>query len=148
MYDSKIAAKYMLALAQSEGIILNATQLQKILFIAYGVKLALDGGLLFNEAPKAWPFGPVFPRVQKHIDSYESYQIESNDLQEIAKDTETTELFIRLVKKYSKYSATQLSNWSHAVGSPWEQTTKQIGFKWNMAIPNILIENYFSKFDV
>jgi uncharacterized phage-associated protein len=38
-YDSVPVAKYLLALATEKGKNLNATQLQKLLFIAYGLFL-------------------------------------------------------------------------------------------------------------
>ena len=148
MYDSIIAAKYMLALAQSRGKILNATQLQKILFIAYGYMLAKDNELILSEAPKAWPFGPVFPRVQNKVNAYSSYNLNSPEFNDIKENEIVTSLFNQLIDKYSKYSATQLSDWSHSEGSPWDETTKQAGFKWNMVIPDILIKNYFAKVNV
>lgn len=148
MYDSIIAAKYMLALAQSKGKILNATQLQKILFIAYGYYLANNTSNLLSESPKAWPFGPVFPRVQKKVNTESSHKLSDFENLPISNDEDITDLFNKLIEKYSKYTATSLSNWSHSVGSPWEQTTRQAGFKWNMVIPDLLIENYFKNLDV
>lgn len=146
--DSKIAAKYMLALAQSKGKVLNATQLQKILFIGYGYKLANDSNNpLFSESPRAWPFGPVFPNVHKNVDAYESYSLDSDELSEIKKDKEITDLFTNLINKYSIYTATKLSDWSHSKNSPWELTKRQAGFEWNMVIPDVLIKDYFKQFE-
>ena len=49
--------------------LLNRTQINKILFYVYGVYLAEVGEPLFNDdTPKAWPYGPVFPIVNKKID--------------------------------------------------------------------------------
>lgn len=148
MLDSKIAAEYMLALAQSKGKVLNATQLQKILFIGYGYKLSKDpSDPLLSESPRAWPFGPVFPNVHKNVDAYESYSLNLDELEDIKKNTEITELFNKLIDKYSIYSATKLSDWSHSKNSPWELTKRQAGFEWNMVIPDVLIKDYFKQFE-
>lgn len=56
--------------------ILNKTQMQKILFMCYGLYLTKHNEPLFSDdTPKAWPFGPVFPR------SYKRYvEVVPNDL--------------------------------------------------------------------
>ena len=47
---------------------LNKTQINKILFYVYGVYYAETDRLLFeDDSPKAWPYGPVFPIVNKKI---------------------------------------------------------------------------------
>lgn len=47
---------------------LNKTQLQKFMYISYGVYLAITENRIFDDdTPKAWPFGPVFPRINKKI---------------------------------------------------------------------------------
>lgn len=50
------------------GALLNKTQINKLLFICYGMYLAATGGkvLFEDDTPKAWPYGPVFPRVYKN----------------------------------------------------------------------------------
>ena len=44
---------------------LNKTQVNKLLFMCYGLYLAFYGEKLFSETPKAWPYGPGFPNVYK-----------------------------------------------------------------------------------
>lgn len=57
-YDSRLAAKYLLSIADNKGVALNTTQTQKLLYIAYGTCLAKhDGHRLLDESPQAWPFG-------------------------------------------------------------------------------------------
>jgi len=147
-YNSIVAAKYLLALANEMGIILNATQMQKLLFIAYGYVLANEGFSLCDETPKAWPFGPVFPRVQKKVTTDKVIILSDPDLSEIKMDQYVTKLFTDVISKYHKFSASQLSNWSHMKDSPWEKTTKMEGFKWNQYIPDEYITSYFLDFDV
>lgn len=147
-YDSVIAAKYLLALAYKKGIILNVTKVQKMLFIAYGYFLAKHDHVFLSEAPKAWPYGPVFPRTRKKVDFGKIISTDDPTLTEIVQDSSVTEVFDRIIDKYSPYTASQLSDWSHMKGSPWDKTTKQSGFDWNYPIPNDFIKDYFLKVNV
>ncbi|MEA5403896.1 type II toxin-antitoxin system antitoxin SocA domain-containing protein [Arcicella sp. DC2W] len=147
-YDSITAAKYMVALAREQNKLLNATQLQKLLFIAYGFALAKSDSneSLLNESPRVWPFGPVFPKVHSQFKYFDS-NIDKDSLGAIAQDVEVTTLFNKIINSYSRYSASQLSDWSHSKGSPWEITTRDNGYVWDTTISDEVIMNYFKKFD-
>lgn len=147
-YDSVKAAKYLLALAYSKGIVLNVTKVQKMLFIAYGYFLAAHNHQLLTEAPKAWPFGPVFPRTRKRIDFGKIVPLTDPDLADISEDEFVTNAFNNIIDKYADFTASQLSDWSHMKGSPWDKTTKQTGFDWNQTIPDNFIKDYFSEVNV
>ncbi|MDI9365051.1 MAG: DUF4065 domain-containing protein [Flavobacterium sp.] len=147
-YDSVIAAKYLMALANKQGIVLNVTKVQKMLFIAYGYFLSKYNHVLLKESPKAWPYGPVFPRTRNKINYGTIISIADNDFLEIANDELVTEVFTDIINKYSGYTASQLSDWSHMKGSPWDKTIKQPGFDWNQQIPDNFITNYFLEVNV
>ena len=147
-YDSVTAAKYLMALAFRKGIVLNVTKVQKMLFIAYGYFLSKYNHVLLKESPRAWPYGPVFPKTRKEIDFGKIIDVNDPDLKEIAQDELVTQAFERIIDKYSRYSASQLSDWSHMTGSPWHRTTQQRGFDWNHAIPNAFIKDYFLEVNV
>jgi len=68
-HDSVTAANYLRAYAYDKGVNLNVTQVQKLLFLAYGIGLAKFKTKLVGEEPKAWPYGPVFPRARKNFDT-------------------------------------------------------------------------------
>lgn len=147
-YDSVIAAKYLLALAYKKGIVLNVTKVQKILYIAYGYFLSKYEHPIVNEQPRAWPFGPVFPRTRKKVEYNIIIEVSNPIFDEIRQNEELTTKFDSIIDKYSPYSASQLSEWSHSVGSPWYQSTKLNGFNWNQAIPDLFIQSYFKEFNV
>jgi len=147
-YDSVTVAKYLLALAYRERIVLNVTKVQKLLFIAYGYFLAKKDHVLVDEAPRAWPFGPVFPKTRKRIDYGKMVDLQDPALKEISQDAEVTEVLSKIIKRYSEFSASQLSDWSHMPGSPWDKTTRQSGFNWDAPIPDDFIKEYFSSFDI
>lgn len=147
-YNSITVARYMLALSSERDIKLNVTQIQKLLYIVYGYFLANYNHRIFDEQPKTWPYGPVFPKTRNKVDFSTRYKITDDEFIEIKSDKILTDIIISVTGKYSKYSAAQLSEWSHMEGSPWELTTKQQGFNWNQPIPDNLIKNYFEELNV
>jgi len=135
-------------------VLLNKTQINKILFYAYGQYLAKTGELLFtDDSPKAWPYGPVFPIVNKKIDTEEVVTGFSDDKIAAYKSNETAyHIVVNAVKKLHDVSAYKLTQWSHQKGSPWyvtlfgegdEQPDKEV--KWNTPISQNLIEEYFKR---
>lgn len=147
-YDSVVVAKYLLALAYQKGIVLNVTKVQKLLFILYGYFLARHNQVLLNEKPKAWPFGPVFPKTRKGVDFGKVIDIADNSLSEIAADPMVTEALNKIIDTYASFSATQLSDWSHMPGGPWDKATKETSFTWNQPIPDEYIKEYFSEIEI
>lgn len=131
---------------------LNKTQLQKFMYISYGIYLALTGEkILEDDTPKAWPFGPVFPRVRKkvnvEVEPFEPVFIaEYNALSE----NEPLKKVIEFVTStFKDYSAKALSDWSHQDDGPWYQTVYPNGNtseeKWNQVIDDNKIKTYFQK---
>lgn len=147
IYDSVLVARFLLALAFKKGIVLNVTKVQKLLYIAYGFFLGQKGRKLLNESPKAWPYGPVFPRTRKKVDYSKVISLEAEEFHEIKEDQEVVEFLDKLIDKYSVFTASQLSEWSHTKGSPWDKATKEAGFNWNSPISDELITEYFSELD-
>ena len=65
--DSILLAKSLRHMAVIEGIELTQSQIQTILYIAYGVRLATKGERLTSEHPQMWQYGPVFPRAYNKL---------------------------------------------------------------------------------
>lgn len=128
------------------GVILNKTQMQKILFICYGLCLAkFDRPLFTDDEPRAWPFGPVFPRTYRSyvevippnltIAEKEEYLKEINILREIS----------QIVDLCYNISANRLSEWSHLKDSPWYKTVfRDENVQWNRTIDNDVIKDFFN----
>lgn len=147
-YDSVLIAKYMLSLAYEKRIALNITKVQKMLYMAYGYFLS-KGRQISTEAPKAWPYGPVFPRTRKNVDYQNILTLDNEIFDEIKVDNELTDKLNDIIAKYAGFTATELSDWSHMDGGPWDRTTKQDGFKWGItAIPDEFIKEYFDELNV
>lgn len=141
--DSVLLAKYIIKQAQKKGIYdMSITKLQKLLY-------ALDGGLLshninaVDEYCQAWQYGPVYPKVFTKINpedfnkNYDNLNIDEIESKEHA---DTIKKMVEIVlDNFGKYSAGQLSAWSHRNGSPWSQTPK------NEKISKNLMREYFSR---
>ena len=105
------------------GVVLNKTQVNKLLFMCYGFYLSQKGERLFTESPKAWPYGPVFPTVYKRF-GYRNMPVTLSECQKKAFNSNelALKICISIVDKYCYTSAYNLSVWSHQKGSPWYQT--------------------------
>ena len=147
-YDSVIGAKLLLALAYEKGIVLNTTKVQKMLYILYSYYMAKHDIQIFSETPKAWPYGPVFPRTRKKVEFGIVYKRDNSDLSEIIAEDDLVNKFNSVLDIYSKFTAGQLSDWSHMKDSPWERATKLQGFKWGDFIPDDYIKEYFSNLEI
>lgn len=131
---------------------LNKTQVNKLLFICYGFSLALyDKRPFDDDTPKAWPFGPVFPRVYKRF-QYNDYSVSQEVIDAIAKETWLNTIIKSVVKSFHTWTASELTEWSHREGSPWYQTVygeplKEGEKQWNKEIPDDVIKAYFTPKD-
>ena len=147
-YDSVLGAKLLLALAYEKGIVLNVTKVQKMLYIIYSYFMAKHNIQLFIERPKAWPYGPVFPKTRKRVNYGIVYKRDQTELKDLLSEAELVAKFTSVITIYSKFSASELSDWSHMCGSPWDRTTKIPGFKWGDRIPDAFIKEYFSNLEI
>ena len=127
--------------------ILNKTQMQKLLFICYGLYLSKHNKPLFSDdTPKAWPFGPVFPRSYKRYVEAIPSDLSTDDKKAFLDDKETLIEITEVVDSYYKYSANTLSEWSHQKNSPWAKTVFSDGdnsVSWNKPIDPDTIKAYF-----
>lgn len=136
---------------------LNKTQINKILFYVYGVYYARKNKKLFDDdTPKVWPYGPVFPKVNKKVNVDE---IITSFPQDVVKEFNNNKFVLELVKSavdaMYDMSAITLTRWSHKEGSPWYKSLYKkdnkgniIGQnKWNSPIEMGYIKEYFSNKD-
>lgn len=128
-------------------VILNKTQVNKLLFMCYGTYLSLMDAKLFDESPKAWPFGPVFAKVYKTFDRKEMPILISDEKRKQFNDNiPALNICCAIIDKYSNVSAYNLSMWSHREGSPWYKTVYTGSpIVWNKVIEDDIIKEYFKE---
>lgn len=140
--DSVILAKSLRHMAVIEGIDLTQSQIQTILYIAYGVRLATKNERLTSEHPQMWQYGPVFPRAYNRLrkeadDGSQEYDSLRN---------EHPDIFQYLTNCFRRYAWTKaciLVAPHVADGSPWADTRKSNPDSWGVRIEDDLIREWF-----
>ena len=140
--DSVLVAKALQWMACTHEVSLNGSQIQTILYNAYGVWLATKGERLFEEHPQVWQYGPVFPRAYKHLkknvgDGKVEYDMLRNEC------PERFEFIRRCFQRFAWTSAGVLCAPHTADGSPWKQTKDQNPDKLGTRIEDELIRQWF-----
>ena len=130
------------------GVRLGKTQLQKLLFIFYGLALAQSGQPPFDDdTPKAFPFGPVFPRTYKRYDGTVR-ALTQEDKNRFMMNVDLLTLITRVTDSFCMHTAARLSEWSHRDGAPWKLAVYRDGNPaWGREILNADIAEFFNRPD-
>lgn len=141
-FGSRDAAAYIAQQCIQMRYGYNNTKIQKLLYCVYGAVLTQFNVRITEEQPRAWPNGPVFPRVFTYI--YRGYQIDlySRRLEEVLSQKEADYLGSVLCF-FGKYTGAQLSGWSRKQGSPWQKAVDREGTGWNVVVQDDDIRDYF-----
>ena len=140
--DSVLVAKALQWMACTHEVTLNGSQIQTILYNAYGVWLATKGERLLEEHPQVWQYGPVFPRAYKHLKKNAGNgQVEYDMLRTECPDR--FEFIRRCFQRFAWTSAGVLCAPHTAEGSPWKQTKDQSPDKLGVRIEDELIRQWF-----
>ena len=116
-------ARYFLAQSDPDaGDTISNLKLQKLLYYAQGVTLALTGNPLFPEAIEAWQHGPVVPSVyRKYKDSGAGPVKLDGGVDFDQFDENTREILNDVYQVYCQFSAWKLRNMTHDE-PPWANT--------------------------
>lgn len=142
-FDSNDVMAYILGVCEKNDIPWNATKAQKLMYCCYGTILAAFDEKLTEETPQAWQYGPVFPRT---FNGLRKGKIEAGNDHGFSQncDQKWLPLIDQTVRTFGKFSASQLSTWSHEPGSPWARATRN-GAELLVQIPSQYIKDYFEK---
>lgn len=128
-----------------EGI--TNSKLQRLLYYAQGISLALSGKPIFKDPILAQRQGPVVDEVYREFTSYGNAEIGEIELseqeaQEInALDINTLNILNLTYENFAIYTAWQLRNITTADGTPWDNTIEEGGL--NQEISLLGIQLYF-----
>ncbi|NNM57125.1 MAG: SocA family protein [Acidocella sp.] len=123
-------------------------QLQKLVYIAHGWNLAINGEPLVSEMPQAWDNGPVFRKIWNHIRDFGfgsktkllEDPINNKPIEEIL-SAEESGIIDHVWNKYGRYSGLELSRMTHEQNTPWTNTYFTRGQ--NASIPNDEIRDHY-----
>lgn len=144
MFDSRDVAAYIAQQCQAKNIEYNNTKIQKLLYCAYGCLLAWKHERICDEYPRAWQYGPVFPKVFKYI-------YKGNDIAEYSRAVEHSDADLvkqaidESLRVFGRYNASTLSAWTHKPGSPWDKVVNREKAGLNSFMPDEYIEKYFKE---
>ena len=140
--DSVLVAKALQWMACTHEVSLNGSQIQTILYNAYGVWLATKGERLFEEHPQVWQYGPVFPRAYKHLKkNVGDGKVEFDMLRNEYPDR--FEFIRRCFQRFAWTSAGVLCAPHTADDSPWKKTKEENSDKLGVRIEDELIRQWF-----
>ena len=139
-FNSLDVASYIANRCHAKGIHYNNTKIQKLLYCCYGSLLAVKGVRLCDEHPRAWQYGPVFPRVFNYIKKGKDLRGRNLNLNA---PSDVLTLIDDVLDAFGRYTATTLSNWTHQKDSPWDRALNELEGEPNGFIPDDLIGEYF-----
>jgi uncharacterized phage-associated protein len=120
-----------------DGDLISNLKLQKLLYYAQGLHLALHGESLFPEALCAWQHGPVVPSVWRKYNAYGSSALPRPEaFQPDRYDERTRETLDEVYEVFGQFSAWKLREMTHEE-RPWQETPI------NEEISQDLLRDYF-----
>lgn len=125
-------------------------KLQKLLYYAQGISLALHDKAIFKEKIEAWQHGPVVKEVYSLYNIFGRNPIivpmEEEDeriIIQIEQDKSTIEVLNIAYNNFAIYTAWQLRQMTHTDNSPWDITQKTKGL--GETIEEEVIKKYFKE---
>ena len=141
-------AQVFLDLASGCGKRLSNTQLQKLVYFAHGIHLAVFDTPLIDDPVKAWDFGPVIPNLYEKLRIFGRGFVNSDLAPEtrdhIDPQGNEAKAISSVWNTYKDYDAWQLSAITHIANSPWDKIWKQNNNHYGL-IPNHLIADYYKQ---
>jgi uncharacterized phage-associated protein len=151
-YAAKSVANFFLDLAEQRGVSLDPMKLQKLVYYARGWYAGYTGQPLINESVEAWTYGPVVPSLYDEFRRFGARTIRgraqltfSDDHPVPPPDDERVRSFLReVMDAYGNLSGIRLSEMTHAVDGPWDQTRRAHPGIRSVDIPFSLIRDHFA----
>lgn len=130
-YKPSYVANAFLEQARQDDLAISPLKLQKLMYYLHGWFLATQNEPVVEERFEAWPYGPVLSSIYhdfkrygyRNIDEYiQDIDPKSGELKAqmvSKKDKRFRDVFDRVWDRYSAKSAIELSEMTHADGTPW-----------------------------
>lgn len=130
VYENDIVndAYYLINLFNKERIEITQIQVQKLMYLFEGYYMNVKNvNKLYDCVYEAWSLGPVATPLYKEFKKYGKSDIKLTDEQvEIADhiSEDKKELLQEIFETFKNFSSTDLINFTHVEGSPWEEAWK------------------------
>lgn len=155
--DGRAVANFILDVCDEHARPLTNLSLQKISFFCHAWHLVLFDGPLIRHQFEAWEFGPVLQYLYRDFKSFDRRPItsraqglnrQSGHHQIISYEFSATveDMLREVIGFYSRLSAGQLVEISHAEGGPWDKAWNHGGrINPGMIIDNNAIKVFYSR---
>jgi len=115
-------ARYFVSLVDDEaGDSITNLKLQKLLYYAQGVNLALKDAVLFPDPIEAWVHGPVVPNVYHAYKQHGGERIPPEQVNLELYPPDISELLDEVNEVFGQFSAAKLRAMTHSE-PPWKET--------------------------
>ena len=125
-YSARTIANYLIeAKSREGGTPPTPMQLLKLVYIAHGWNLAINDLPLINDGIEAWRYGPVIPKIYQDLKKWGNTPVRellpapASEAGSLAQ--EEMGVMDAVLNAYGNLSGVQLSNLTHASGTPWYQ---------------------------
>ncbi len=119
-----VANYFLILVDRDAGDLLTQLKLQKLLYLAQGISLAIYDKPLFNEEIEAWEHGPVVRELRKVYGAFGSDPLPSPGEMDFDIYTQQQkELIYKIYAQYGEYTASSLRNLTHE-HSIWKEAYK------------------------
>ncbi|KQP40004.1 Panacea domain-containing protein [Pseudorhodoferax sp. Leaf274] len=153
-FSAKQIANFFLDCAAEERAAISPMKLQKLVYYAHGWYTGYTGTPLINEAVEAWQFGPVIPSLYHEFKRFGSGPIHGKateldfaSLQSTVvpppADGSVRAFLANVWNSYKGFTATKLSEMTHAADSPWARTWQNNPGMRGVDIPFSEIQEHF-----
>lgn len=147
---ARAVGNYFIALMNEDGDSLTPMQLLKLVYIAHGWNLAINGRPLIEDPIEAWKYGPVIVDLYRGTKKFGPYPVTGfigGGRRAILRDynEEDIRLAEEVLAKYRGWKAFELSEMTHQPGTPWHTVWHERGGSSHRQtiIPNDLIRDHF-----
>ncbi|HIP47669.1 MAG TPA: DUF4065 domain-containing protein [Lutibacter sp.] len=138
-----VANFFLSAIDEDAGDLISNLKMQKLVYYAQGIHLAMFDEELFSEEIRAWEHGPVVPELYHKFKSFGRGAIEPNfesfDIDIFTQKQK--EMLKEVYNTFGQFSAWMLRNMTHEE-RPWVETTKN-GTIIGSVINKKLLTEYF-----
>lgn len=136
-----------LVLAEESAEALTPMKITKLVYLAHGWHLAIEGKPLIDEAVEAWEFGPMIPSLYDVFAQHgKAAIVRALLIPEMPPGGLATAIVARIWKVYQPLTGVQLCTMCHEDGSAWHQVWTGGDVKQDRPpIPNELIAEYFTQ---
>lgn len=148
MANARVVANRLLEVAAAENSSLTPMQVLKLVYIAHGWSLGLDGRALIDQPVEAWQYGPVISDLYSAMKHFGGDAVRgplplgwggrADELTQRERD-----LVDQTYHLYGRMNGVQLSRITHADNTPWQQTYAPGRF--GVEIPRDLIAEHYRR---